>query len=410
MSAEAAPVSASPRSRRAIPSAALLALAILLSALWALGEIAVEPRVALAQAHCGCVARIANSPNDNETFRRGEHIVVKVAHFHEDLVVDNSGGNPTIPIRIGGKTVWADYRNTDSRALFFVYEVQADDKAEDGTIVPGNSITVPQGSSIKDIRGNYANYQRFVSEGNPRLKADGGLLPPAATPRVVGGPFIRSQPSIDSDGDGVNDTYGPNEVIEIEYELSGLVCGSTSTLLLLFQTGDGATQARDAIYGGCGGRASRVIVFKHAVAQGDLDEDGFEIAGDSLRLGRFLRGWGAIHAHAAFSAGPLHKVNGNLPYSGRPYSDSDQYYLSIANEPNDGETFRRGEHIIATADFKEDIVIDNSGGNPTIGIEIGENIVLADYAEHAVVGNSVRIKTGGRVIFVDHQELLRGCV
>ena len=235
-----------------------------------------------------------------------------------------------------------------------------------------------------------------LGEANPRA-ARAQTPSPTPAPYIVDGPFVESQPSHDADGDGVNDTYGPTDVIRVEYHLSEIVCGDDSALTFAFQTGDAPPEFRQSEYGGCGGPYPARIYFEHTVTAGDVDGDGFGIAANSLYLKPY-EGDGVPVANAAFSAGPTRKVNGNLPDSTPPRLWSAP---RIANLPSDGEVFRRGEYIVVEASFSEDVVVDDSGGNPTIGIEIGGKTVLADYREHVAVGNGVGIETGEKVVLAD---------
>lgn len=149
------------------------------------------PTVDSVRPYVDGVLTVANEPSDGEVFRRGERIVV-VARFNEDVVVVNSGGNPTVEIEIGGKVVLADYMHDDSpsSSLYFGYEVQADDKDEDGTIwVPAGSPVFPPGSYVEDLSGNRnhpTDYNKITVTQSNFFKVDGSPLPPPTpTPTPV---------------------------------------------------------------------------------------------------------------------------------------------------------------------------------------------------------------------------------
>lgn len=208
----------------------------------------------------------------------------------------------------------------------------------------------------------------------------------AVAPYIIGGPFVVSLPSHDSDGDGVNDAYGPTDVIEVAYHLSEISCGGDSALTFVFQTGGGQPEFRRAEYGGCGGAYDDVpdrIIFKHAVTAGDMDGDGFGIAANSLYLKPY-EGDGTTIANPAFSAGPLHKVDGDSRDVAPPRLIGAP---SVANYPRDGNAFREGESVEVRMVFTEDVIVDAAGGNPTVDLRLGKlenagaEVVKAEYTD-----------------------------
>ena len=204
--------------------------------------------------------------------------------------------------------------------------------------------------------------------------------PTAFAPYIVGGPFILSQPDIDADGDGVNDTYGPTGVIEVEYHLSELVCGINSAVTFMFQTGDGPSELRRSEYGGCGGAYdSPRISFKHRVAAGDVDSDGFGIVANSLYLdphGGGGGGDGVTIDNPYFSAGPLHAVDGNRSDVTAPRMRN----MLPTSTPRDGSVFRKGEFVEIRVNFTEDVIVNAASGNPALELGFGN-------AEYTNLGN-----------------------
>ena len=97
---------------------------------------------------------------------------------------------------------------------------------------------------------------------------------------VTHGPTIVSIPSVDSDGDGTNDSYRADDVIRIEIGVSEQSCGD-GALVITFQTGDGPSQIREAEYSECGPDS---VYFEYRIADGDLDGDGISIAANSISL------------------------------------------------------------------------------------------------------------------------------
>ena len=205
-------------------------------------------------------------------------------------------------------------------------------------------------------------------------------------PSIVGGPFVESLPSHDSDGDGVNDTYGQTDMIKVAYHLSEAVCGGDSALTLAFQTVGSPPEFRRAEYAGCAGAYGDVpakIRFEYAVTAGDMDGDGFGVAANSLYLKPY-EGDGMNIANPAFSAGPPHKIDGGLDDAAPPRLDGAP---GVANYPRNGSAFLEGESIEVRMVFTEDVIVDNAGGNPTVELRLGKQenpgaeIVKAEYAK-----------------------------
>ena len=139
----------------------------------------------------------------------------------------------------------------------------------------------------------------------------------APTPQTVHhteGPTIVSVPSLDTDGDGKPETYGPSDVIEIRIGVSQQSCGYGG-LLLSFQTGDGPAVLRQAEYGEC---TPRSVSFDYLVVPGDLDADGISIEPNSISLTTY-EGRQLPNTDSRASAGnPGIGVNGDLSRSQPP--------------------------------------------------------------------------------------------
>ena len=195
--------------------------------------------------------------------------------------------------------------------------------------------------------------------------------PPPALSIITEGPTIVSVPSLDTDGDGKPETYGPSDVIEIRIGVSQQSCGYGG-LLLSFQTGDGPAVLRQAEYGEC---TPRSVSFDYLVVPGDLDADGISIEPNSISLTTY-EGEVRNTDHSAVPANPEHRVNGDLADRTPPRLVAAP---GISNRPLDGETFREGESILIRAEFTEQVIVDPGGGPPTLVLEVGEQGRRAEY-------------------------------
>ena len=102
-------------------------------------------------------------------------------------------------------------------------------------------------------------------------------------PTIVGGPtFVAWEhgPSVDSDGDGRDDTYGPSDIVKIAVSFSKQVCGF-GVLKLVLRSGDGSAVSRNAKYCGCGPSS---VSFCYRVKRGDQDSDGLAIPANAILL------------------------------------------------------------------------------------------------------------------------------
>ena len=188
---------------------------------------------------------------------------------------------------------------------------------------------------------------------------------------LAAGHVAGTGPSVDSDADGTTDTYGPTDIVRISVTFSEQVCGN-GRLALTLRTGDGPSVTRHARYCGCG---SRDVYFCYRVRPGDRDADGFGILANAISL-RTYDGMVPDATHRAVPSQPGHRVDGNLPditppsLSGAP---------GISGNPSIRDIYRRGETIRLTARFTEHVVVDASGGVPTLALQIGDTLHHAIY-------------------------------
>ena len=207
-----------------------------------------------------------------------------------------------------------------------------------------------------------------VDRGVPSVHAQ---ATPTGYPHATGVTNVVSQPSTDTDGDGIADTYGRSEVIKIELEFSEGACG-TGWIPLIFQTGTGPESIREASYSGC---TPNTVSFSYTVTEEIRDADGFSIPPNSLSLTTY-DGYVVEPYMEPIQAHPLQKVDGSFDNSPPSISGGAP---RILNPPLAGDTHFRGEEIWVVAEFKEEVIVDTGGGRPSIGLEIGGELRLAQW-------------------------------
>ena len=189
--------------------------------------------------------------------------------------------------------------------------------------------------------------------------------------RVVSGPVIVSYPSWDSDGDGERETFIAHDPIQIVIELNRPVCGS-GQISLQFRTDDGRTRVEELTHAECAEDGYTVIIFTYEVNP----EDGY--LGEVSVLANSAHwetedGFVLDIPHGEISYG--HLVDGSIL---RPRLRNAP---GVIDAPYEDYVYGRGESIFVAAEFAEDIVVNASGGPPTIGIDIGGQLRRARYVE-----------------------------
>lgn len=125
----------------------------------------------------------------NDIYHTGD-VLNFIVRFNEDLVLNTTGGNPTLTLTIGSATVNATCTGLNgTNGLNFSYTVVAGDNDMDGITV---GTLVLNGSTIKDVPGNNANLT-LNSVGNTTLVRVNTVIPTVSissnATNPVTGPF-----------------------------------------------------------------------------------------------------------------------------------------------------------------------------------------------------------------------------
>ena len=225
-----------------------------------------------------------------------------------------------------------------------------------------------------------------TGDRRPGVSFDDKHAQAAKAPILVRGPtFLRDRlgPSVDSDGDGRTDTYVPSDIVQIAVDFSEQVCGFGVAKLAL-QSGDGPINIRNAKYCGC---SPDTVAFCYRVAPGDRDEDGLGIPANAVSL-RTYNGTVPDSRHQPVPSQPSHRIDGSLPDIASP-----KLYGApgIHGHPAIGDVYRQGEKIQIVAHFTEHVVVDSSGGLPTLRLQVGHVLRHAVYVDKKPNEDGVRM-------------------
>ena len=164
---------------------------------------------------------------------------------------------------------------------------------------------------------------------------------------------------------GPDGTYSAGDVISVEVDFDVSVQTNTSdgTPFVAISMGD---DTREAAYSSID-TTNQVLTFSYTVVEDDSDQDGISIAANALSLdGGIIRGIlsgaDADPDHDAVPTQPDHLVN-KIPSI---VSDG----VAVTSTPlAAADTYGKGETIAFTATFDSNVVVDTTGGTPTLVVD-----------------------------------------
>ena len=160
----------------------------------------------------------------SNTLNAGDVVTVTVT-MSENVIVNTSGGTPSVALNVGGSTVLAAFSSgSGSTALAFQYTVQPGDTDGNGISIPANAVSA-NGGTLEDATGNTAvlghgavgnNALFLVDTSNPVLNSS----TPAdnATGVAVGANIVLTFSEIVQAGSGnitISDGAGDTRVIAV---------------------------------------------------------------------------------------------------------------------------------------------------------------------------------------------------
>ena len=302
---------------------------------------------------------IRTDPQDTgapDTYVLGEEIVV-VVQFDEAVTVV---GHPQLTLTIGSERRPVAYSRATANWLYFLYTVQQEDLDTDGISVEADALIL-NGGSIRDGAGKDAKLSlgSHAIADHPGHKVDGGILPSF--------PIVTRVESVSNPQ--IGDTYVLGETIWVRVQFSEMVI-ATRTVRLALTIG---SERRLAIYWGTD---THTLQFAYRIQATDLDADGFTIEANALTLeGGSIRDLIGNDALLSLSSDVIadvvgHKVDGSI--------DPPPTFLSAAirSSPQMGQTYVRGETIVARIRFSEDVEVV---GSPQLTLTIGSESRQATF-------------------------------
>ena len=294
-----------------------------------------------------------SSPARGGTYGLGETVEV-VVEFDRAVTAT---GRPQVALTIGAQTRHANLSGRSRQSLFFEYEVQEEDRDEDGISIAANALALNDGT-IRAAGGttdaDLAHPELATERGS---KVDGTQITP---PRVRDIAFISSPAR--------RATYELGETIEIRVEFDRAVTttGSPHVVLTI------GAQTRHATLSAW---SSQSLYFKYAVREADRDEDGVSIAANAL----LLNGGAITNADGTADADLTHepvaetdgKVNGSL------ITPPSAWGIAFDSSPALGTTYELGETIEVRVEFDRAVQVT---GSPQVALTIGTETRQAAYA------------------------------
>ena len=212
---------------------------------------------------------VASTPQADRTYRRGEHLLVDV-QFDRGITVS---GSPQLELTIdnaAGAARRARFASADHDTIRFRYDVQSDDRDDDGIAIAADALHL-NGGSIRAAGGGAADTGLQQAQiVVPADKVDGSTT--ETTPPVVTSVAIVSPPA------GGTYRSGDRVAVEVTFSEPVAVTGRPQLALRI------GTAARTAAMAGGTRRALEVIGFTYTVRGGDAGGEDITIPADAVHL------------------------------------------------------------------------------------------------------------------------------
>ena len=223
----------------------------------------------LAEAPMVNTVAFFGDPPIGTTYTAGEVIGAYVLFDRE---VDATG-EPQLALTIGANTRQASFGRvweSNPRYILFSYIVQTSDLDADGINVPADALSLNSGTiTLRDDATTNAVLTNSATGADQTRKVDGSET---STPEVLAVRF--------SNAPSGGDTYALGEEItaDIQFIKALDVTGAPSLALTI------GANTRQAVFQSILGSCRCTLKFSYRVQASDMDDDGIEIATDSLSL------------------------------------------------------------------------------------------------------------------------------
>ncbi|WP_179232744.1 S-layer homology domain-containing protein [Paenibacillus rigui] len=297
------------------------------------------------------------------TYVAGANLDLTV-NFSEPVSVNTAGGTPYLPLTIGSTTVNVSYvSGSGTNTLVFRYTVLSGQSDADGITV--GSAIASNGSTLRDSTGNDAT---LTLNG---VGSTGGVLVDAVAPTV-------SSVSVPANG-----AYkaGAHLDFAVNYNENVAVNTAGGTPYLVVTIGSTPVQASYV-----SGSSTNVLVFRYTIQSGDNDADGIQTASSVTLNGGTIK-----DAAGNDTILTLNNVGGTSDV----LVDTIAPVVSSVSVPVNG-TYHAGANLDFTVTYSEPVVLDISGGTPSIQLQIGSSVADAVYVE-SVTPSQLRFRYTVRI-------------
>ena len=311
-----------------------------------------DPIAADTQQRVDTVIPIINTIEFRTTgpYVRNDAIEVEVT-FSEAVTVNTVGGVPQLPLILGSSTVQAAYVSNPGAVTtaVFSYTVATGDNDDDGVSIVEDTLGL-NGGTISDGAGNNAELDHDAIAADTQQRVD----------TVI--------PIINEIAFSTTGPYVLGDAIEVAVTFSEAVTVSASAQLPLI-LGSSTVQAAYASNPG----EVTTAVFRYTVLAGDNDDDGVEVALNTLTAGGGTISDGAGNNadlnHDAIAANTQQRVDTVIPIINEiAFSTTGPYVL--------------GDAIEVEVTFSEEVTVNTVGGVPQLPLTLGSSIVQAAYVSN----------------------------
>ncbi len=155
-----------------------------------------------------------SSSTDNDSYKINGNITVTVT-FNENVIVDNSSGNPRIQLETGTNDRYANYVSGNSTSILsFLYTVQSGDNTTDLDYTSTSSLSANNGT-IQDNATNNANLTLLAPGSSGSLGANKDIVVDTTAPTVSSVSTTADNQSSVSITDNITVTF--SEAMDITY-------------------------------------------------------------------------------------------------------------------------------------------------------------------------------------------------
>ena len=299
---------------------------------------------------------VVSSPARGDTYELGERIEVAVEF---DIAV-TATGMPQMALTIGTETRLATLSRLDDQSLYFAYDVQEEDRDEDGISIAADALTLDGGTITADDGTVDADLAHEAVSADGGSKVNGSLFSPP-TVKIIS---FHSSPA-------KGDTYELGETIALLVEFDRVVTATGEAQMPLTI----GTETRLATAYGWGGHSHPSLHFSYTVQEADRDEDGISIPANALSLaGGTIKGpdgtTDADLTHDAVAAEHDRKVDGSL------VSPAAVKRIDLMSFRAGDDTYEFGEEVQVWVEFDKAVTVS---GSPQVALTIGAETRYAVY-------------------------------